>query len=82
MQAWRLKLVNREGGNPSWSQCLLRVLVSLLSIASCGLGYLWQLVDPKKLNWQDRASKTRVLLLPKDGNKHPSPTSDSDPAHQ
>lgn len=65
MQAWRLKLVSRDGGDTSWLQCLLRTLVSLLSIAACGLGYLWLYLDKDKLTWHDRASGTQVLQLPK-----------------
>lgn len=66
MQAWRLKLVNREGGRPSWRQCLLRIVGAMISLACFGLGYLWLWVDRDGLTWHDRLSNTRVLQLPKD----------------
>ena len=65
MQAWRLKLVDVDGNRPSWGQCFLRGAVAIFSFASAGAGYFWILIDKEKLSWQDRASNTRVLLLPK-----------------
>lgn len=65
MQAWRLKVVNIDGTQPSWMQCFLRGLVAIISVAAAGAGYFWILIDKEHLSWQDRASNTRVLLLPK-----------------
>lgn len=65
MQAWRLKLVSKDGGRPSWGQCAIRVLGSLLSLSCGGLGYFWIWIDRQGLSWHDRLSGTRVLLLPK-----------------
>jgi len=65
MQAWKIKVVDSEGNNPSIRQCLIRVVVATLSLACAGLGYWWQWIDKEKLNWHDRASKTRVVQLPK-----------------
>jgi uncharacterized RDD family membrane protein YckC len=65
MQAWRLKLVNLDGKQPSWVQCFLRGAVAIVSVLAAGAGYFWILIDKENLSWQDRASNTRVLLLPK-----------------
>ena len=65
MQAWRLRVDSRDGGRPGWRQCLLRALVGFFSLACCGLGYLWSAWGRERLTWHDRASDTRVVVLPK-----------------
>lgn len=65
MQAWRIRLDSATGGRPTWGQCLVRVAVGALSLASLGLGYFWLWWDPDQLTWHDRASRTRVVVLPK-----------------
>ncbi|MET0378345.1 MAG: hypothetical protein ABW049_05060 [Spongiibacteraceae bacterium] len=32
-----------------------------------GLGYWWIWLDPQQRSWHDRASNTRVVVLPKQG---------------
>jgi uncharacterized RDD family membrane protein YckC len=65
MQAWRLRLDIAEGGRPSLRQCLLRMPVGFLALLCGGLGYWWIWIDRDRLAWQDRASSTRVVVLPK-----------------
>src|SRR6056300_1031318 len=66
MQAWRSKIVDSNtGGTPSWSQCAIGFTVGVLSFALVGLGFFWMLVDRDKKTWQDRASATKLVLLPK-----------------
>lgn len=65
MQAWRLRIDRVEGGRIAYHQALLRLLVAALSSLCLGLGYLWILIDPDKCSWHDRASRSRVVLLPK-----------------
>ncbi|MCU7904803.1 MAG: RDD family protein [Candidatus Thiodiazotropha sp. (ex Epidulcina cf. delphinae)] len=63
MRAWRLKLV-REGGYPvGWNDALKRHLAALFSLLCLGLGFVWVLIDPKKLAWHDRFSKTRLVIV-------------------
>ena len=64
MQAWRIKLVKFDGGQPSWQQTVKRCLFALLSAACLGLGYLWCLVDSKGRYWHDYLSGTELILLP------------------
>jgi uncharacterized RDD family membrane protein YckC len=63
MRAWRLKLERLDGGDISWSDALKRHLAALFSILVFGLGFIWILVDPQKLAWHDRMSKTRLVLI-------------------
>lgn len=65
MRAWRLRLINQHDTGLSLQQCLLRFIVAMCSILTCGLGYFWSYVDKDKLTWQDRLSNTRVIREPK-----------------
>ncbi|MDB6060633.1 MAG: hypothetical protein JWM78_736 [Verrucomicrobiaceae bacterium] len=65
MQAWRLRLDSSTGNRPTWPQCLIRSGVSVVSLACGGLGYFWLLLNRDHLTWHDRASHTRVVVLPK-----------------
>ena len=66
MRSWRLRLLNKHGKPLSLTQCLLRYLGAIASLLSCGLGYLWLLVDKEGLTWQDRLSDTHVIREPKE----------------
>jgi len=65
MQAWRIRLVREDGGNPTLAQAVLRCAGAVLSLACFGLGYLWKLVDRDNRYWHDRLSGTHLVLLPK-----------------
>lgn len=65
MQAWRLRLDNAAGARASLRQCAIRSAVGLLALLAGGLGYWWIWVDRDGLSWHDRASGTRVVVVPK-----------------
>lgn len=65
MRAWRLRLVTADYTALTLQHCLIRATVGPLSLAFIGLGYWWQLIDREHCSWHDRASQTRVLVLPK-----------------
>ena len=65
MQAWRLKLVGFDGGQPTAGHIVIRCLGATLSAACFGLGYLWCLVDSRGRYWHDYLSRTELVLLPK-----------------
>jgi uncharacterized RDD family membrane protein YckC len=69
MQAWRIKLENLNGDQPSWTQCVIRVLVAGISLAAGGLGFWWIWLDRDSRAWHDRASKTVLRSIPKEKNK-------------
>lgn len=65
-----LRLARFDGTAPSRALRRWRVLTSVLSAISLGLGYLWCFLDEDQLCWHDRITKTH--LAPKN---HPvSPT--------
>jgi uncharacterized RDD family membrane protein YckC len=65
MQTWRLRIDDVNGGRISSRQALVRLAMATVSAACLGLGYLWILWDRDKRSWHDRASGSRVVLLPK-----------------
>jgi len=69
MQTWRLRIDNVEGGRISWQQALIRLVVAIASALCLGLGYLWILWDRDKCSWHDRASGSRVVMLPKQNSR-------------
>ena len=58
MAAVNLRLINFDGNRPNREERLLRVLVSIVSFASLGVGLLWSLFDEEKLTWHDHITKT------------------------
>jgi len=60
MRAWRVRIQDRNGGLPGWGRCLARFLLSLLSAAVVGAGFLWSLFDAERRCWHDRLSGTRL----------------------
>lgn len=63
MQAWKIRIERSDGGALRWQDVLLRLLAALLSWLPLGLGYLWMLLDPQRLTWHDRLSRTRVVRV-------------------
>jgi uncharacterized RDD family membrane protein YckC len=65
MQAWRLRVCQTDGSNITFKQGLIRYLVAWPSFVIFGIGYLWSLFNKKGSSWQDLASKTQVVVMPK-----------------
>jgi uncharacterized RDD family membrane protein YckC len=54
MQAWKIQLVTID-------ETMLRCLISTISFACFGMGYLWILYDKDNLSWSDILTKTKVI---------------------
>ena len=65
MRAWRLKLLRNDGGTASWRALVIRYMVAGVSLAACGLGVAWSLIDRERRSWHDLASATVIVRLPK-----------------
>lgn len=66
MRAWRLRVLRADGAAlPSWGALALRYLVTPLSLAAAGLGFLWSLIDHERRTWHDLASGTVLVRMPK-----------------
>ncbi len=66
MQSWGLQLETEDGKIPSARTATLRFFAAMVSLLPLGLGFLWQLWDPKRLTWHDRISKTRLVYYPRE----------------
>ncbi|MEF8792956.1 RDD family protein [Thiohalorhabdus sp.] len=65
MRPWRLRVVDPAGGAISLKAAGIRLLTALLSWAPLGLGFWWALIDPDRLTWHDRLSRTHLMLTGK-----------------
>ena len=61
MQAWKIKLVTMDETELNIKKTMLRCLISTISFAFIGLGYLWILYDKDNLSWSDILTKTKVI---------------------
>ena len=59
----KLRLSRFDGGPVSRSLRRWRVLASVLSLASLGLGYAWCFLDEDQLSWHDRITRTHLAPL-------------------
>jgi len=65
MKAWKITLVNMQGGTPGRKQATLRFFSAILSWALAGSGFLWMLFDSNHLTLHDHLSGSRLLLIKK-----------------
>ena len=56
----KLRLSRFDGGHVSRNLRRWRVLASMLSLASLGLGYAWCFLDEDQLSWHDRITRTHL----------------------
>lgn len=61
MRAWKIRLVTTDGQPLGWTQSLLRCVFALLSWGLAGGGFLYILLNKKRLALHDIASNTRMV---------------------
>ena len=61
MVAWKIKLVSMDETELNLKQTILRCLISTISFACFGMGYLWILYDKDNLSWSDILTKTKII---------------------
>ena len=66
MKVWRVKVVTELGEPINWSQATIRFGVACLSWIFVGAGFIWALFDDENRGWHDIASKSRLVVLPKE----------------
>jgi uncharacterized RDD family membrane protein YckC len=67
MRPWRLRVRAADGGTPGRAALSKRYAVGTLSLLAVGLGFWWAWLDRDRLTWHDRASRTRLVRLPRRG---------------
>jgi uncharacterized RDD family membrane protein YckC len=65
MRAWRLRIVDADGGVLPWPRALLRFVVACVSLGALGLGFVWCLFDARKRGWHDIAARSVLVRLSK-----------------
>lgn len=63
MRPWRLKVIAADGRAAGARALCLRYAVATLSLALCGLGFLWSLFERERRTWHDLASGTVLVRL-------------------
>ena len=61
MQAWKIQLVTIDETELNIKKTMLRCLISTISFACFGMGYLWILYDKDNLSWSDILTKPKVI---------------------
>lgn len=64
MKAWNIHIVG-QNESISWADTGIRFLVSIVSWAALGLGFVWSLFHPRCAAWHDLASGTRLVVRPR-----------------
>jgi uncharacterized RDD family membrane protein YckC len=63
MKTWRLRVVARDGGSVGPRAGIGRFLFALVSIALCGLGWAWAILDRDRQFLHDRLAGTRLVSV-------------------
>ena len=58
MQVWKIRTENEAGEILNWGEASMRFIIACLTPF---IGFVWMLVDPKRLTLYDRFSKSRVV---------------------
>jgi len=64
MQAWRLKVVTREGERISVAQSITRYLLAIPAFLMVGIGYFYMYLNPERETLHGKLSGTKVVLVP------------------
>lgn len=65
MQAWHIRVQNKDNTTITWNQALLRFLMGIISWLALGLGHLWPIFDREKRSWQCIFSDSELVRIPK-----------------
>jgi uncharacterized RDD family membrane protein YckC len=61
MRAWKIRLVDANGGRLGWTRAALRFCAALFSLSLFGLGFLWAFFRRDKRCWHDLLARTTVV---------------------
>ena len=60
-----LRVVRADGRPLEWETAIVRALACFLSLAVCGLGFIWIAFDENHQAWHDKIAGTVVVRVPK-----------------
>jgi len=61
MKTWRIRLVDRNGDTVTVRLAIKRYLLALVSLALCGAGFVWAILDQDRQFLHDRLAGTRII---------------------
>jgi uncharacterized RDD family membrane protein YckC len=61
MRAWRIRVVDADGGPLDWRRAVLRFGAAIVAVLPAGLGLWWALFDSRGRGWHDRWARTLVV---------------------
>ncbi len=61
MKTWRMRVVARDGSAVDARRGLTRFLFAVFSLALCGMGWAWALLDRDRQFLHDRLAGTRIV---------------------
>lgn len=60
LRTWKLRLTRQDDYILTRKDSIIRFTISLLSLATLGLGWIWVIFNPKKLTLHDQLSLTKI----------------------
>jgi uncharacterized RDD family membrane protein YckC len=61
MRAWKFEIIQKDGGNITYQQSIIRFLLAVVSLA--GIGFIFQFLNKYKLPIHDYYSKTYLMSI-------------------
>ncbi len=65
MKAWRLEVLSEQGGRLGLGKSILRLVLSWVSFAAVGAGFVWSMFEREGRTWHDLGSSSQMVLRPK-----------------
>lgn len=62
MQAWKIKLLDKQNELLGLNQAMLRYVLASIGLMLCGVGFFWALLDKDRLFLHDRLLKCQLVL--------------------
>lgn len=63
MRAWKIRVVTFNYQPINWQQAFFRYVAAVMSWLCLGVGFLAAWLDPERLTWHDRFSRTRLIRV-------------------
>ncbi len=63
MQAWKIRVQNKNGSAITYKQSLIRCVLAPLSFSLLGLGYFYMFVNPEKQSLHDKFSDSIITKI-------------------
>ena len=61
MRAWKFEIIQKDGGNITYQQSIIRFLLAVVSLS--GIGFIFQFLNKYKLPIHDYYSKTYLMSI-------------------